>query len=169
MIQQTKCGERAYTAIYSISADLKAIFERHRNERICVIGTMCCGKTTMIKKLSEYNCVDVDDVFWPQIPKEEIARLSVTPITQEIMDDIFRLMREKVTVKPGRPLFGVTILDCDVVVYLDIAEALLEKHCRARGDTTLRDALFVKKLVEADLTSHKAKSDKVFYDLTVCE
>ena len=24
---------------------LKVIFEKHKNERVCVIGTMCCGKT----------------------------------------------------------------------------------------------------------------------------
>ena len=44
---------------------LKSILEKHKNERVCVIGTMCCGKTTLIKHLPEYNCVDVDDEFWP--------------------------------------------------------------------------------------------------------
>jgi len=43
---------------------LKTIFEKHKNERVCVIGRMCCGKTTMIKRLS-YNCIDMDDEFFP--------------------------------------------------------------------------------------------------------
>jgi len=122
-----------------------------------------------MKELTEYNCVDVDDEFWPQIPQNEIERLSVTPITQEIMDVIYGLIHEKVIVKPGHPSFGVTILDCDVVVYMDISDKLLEKHCRQRGDTVLRDALFVKRLVENDLCNHKTKNDKVFYCLTVTE
>jgi GTPase SAR1 family protein len=147
---------------------LKTIFEKHKNERICVIGTMCCGKTTLIKRLS-HNCIDMDDEFWPQISEEEIEVLSQTPITKEIFDSIRRLMYEKITVKPSFPLFGVVILDCEVVVYLDISEKLLEEHCRMRGDTNFMDALFVKKCVEEDWNNHKAKNEKMFYYLTVTE
>ena len=42
---------------------LKAIFEKHKDDRVCVIGTMCCGKTTLIKQLPQHNCIDVDDEF----------------------------------------------------------------------------------------------------------
>jgi len=35
-------------------------------------------------------------------------------------------MREKITIKPGIPLFGIIILDCEVVVYLNISEKLLK-------------------------------------------
>jgi len=148
---------------------LKTIFEKHKNERVCVIGTMCCGKTTLINQLPEYNCVDVDDEFWPQISQKEIERLSETPITYATMDYIFKHMHEKITIKPGRPMFGVLILDCEVVVYLDISEELLKKHCHTRGDTTLRDALFVKKLVEENWHDHKERNEKTFYYLTIAE
>jgi len=146
---------------------LKAIFEKHKNERICVIGTMCCGKTTMIKHLTEYNCIDADDEFWPLIPDDEIKRLSETPITKEIMDTIHTLMHEKLLSKPGQPLFGITIHDCEAVVYLDISNELLEERCNSRGDTTLRDALFVKKYVEDEWKKHKQKNDKEYYYLTI--
>ena len=148
---------------------LKAIFEKHRNERVCVIGTMCCGKTTLIKQLSQYNCIDVDDEFWPQISEEEIEILSQTPITKEIIGAIYKLVYEKITVKPGYPLFGFAILDCEAVVYLDISEKLLEAHCKKRGDTNFIDALFIKKCVEEDWNVHKAKNKKIFYYLTVTE
>jgi len=148
---------------------LKAIFEKHRNERVCVVGTMCCGKTTLIQQLFQYNCVDVDKDFWPQISEEEIEILSQTPITNEIINRIFELMYAKVTVKSGQPLFGVLILDCDVVVYLDIADNLLAEHCKKRGDTNFEDALFVKKCIEEDWNTHKAKNEKTFYYLTVTE
>ena len=149
--------------------ELKAIFEKHKHERVCVIGTMCCGKTTLMKHLSDYNCVDVDDVFWPQISEADIEFFSQTPITNEILDPILKLMDEKIVVNPGFPLFGVAILDCEAVVYLDISERLLEKHCEQRGDTTLEDAIFIKKRIEADWNSHKARNDKTFYYLTITE
>ena len=87
----------------TISA-LKAIFEKHKIERVCVIGTMCCGKTTLIKQLPGHNCVDMDDEFWPQISEEEIEVLGQTPIATEILDRICKLVYEKITVKPGFPL-----------------------------------------------------------------
>ena len=105
----------------------------------------------------------------PQISEAEIEFFSQTPITNEIIDPIIRLMAEKISVKPGSPLFGITVLDCEAIVYLDISDELLEKHCRERGDTGLRDALFVKSIVENDWNYHMARNDKVFYRLTVTE
>jgi len=148
---------------------LKAIFEKHKNERICVIGTMCCGKTTLIEQLSQYNCIDMDDEFWSQISEEEIEILSQTPITQEIIDSIYKLVYEKITVKPGFPMFGFAILDCEVVIYLDISEKLLEEHCKKRNDTNFIDALFIKKCVEIDWNNHHMKNEKIFYYVTVTE
>jgi len=145
------------------------IFKKHSNERICVIGTMCCGKTTLVRKLSPYNCVDADDELWPQIPKDEMDTLSQRPITKEIIDTVFTLMYERVTAKPGCPLFGITILDCEVVVYLDISLQLLRKHCETRGDTDYIDALYVKKYIEEDCIAHRAKEKKIFYHLTLTE
>jgi len=152
-----------------ITNALRAIFEKHKDERVCVIGTMCCGKTTLIKQLSGQNCIDMDDEFWSQIPQEEIDIFSQTPITQEIIDAIRKLIDKKITIKPGFPLFGISILDCETVVYLDISEKLLEEHCKKRGDTSLRDALFVKKCVEEDWHNHKARNEKMFYYLTVAK
>ena len=39
--------------------ELETIFNKHKNERICVLGTICIGKTTLINQLK--NCVDIDD------------------------------------------------------------------------------------------------------------
>ena len=48
------------STIETINA-LKAIFEKHRNDRVCIIGTTCCGKTTLLRKIPE--CVDMDEVI----------------------------------------------------------------------------------------------------------
>jgi len=148
---------------------LTAVFEKHKDERICVIGTMCCGKTTLVRKLSQYNCLDADDDLWFQVTKEETEALSKRPITKEIMDAVFKLMYERIRVKPGHPLFGIAILDCEVVVYLDISPPLLKDHCSRRGDTDYIDALFVKKYIEEDYIGHKTKGEKIFYHLTITE
>ena len=120
--------------------ELKAIFTRHKNERVCVIGTICSGKSTLLKQIP--NCVDLDDELWPQLSKEEAAFISRTPWTQEISDEIDRLIYEKITVKAGFPLFGTVILDCEAVVYLDIDDELLMDHCKKRGISHIPHHLF---------------------------
>ena len=130
---------------------------------------MCCGKTTLLRQLSSYNCIDVDDELWPQVSEEDTGLLSQTPITKEIIDAEYKLMHEKITVKPGCPLFGITIPDCEAVVYLDIAAPLLEEHCKKRGDTSFIDALYVKTRVEEAWSAQKAMDDKVFYYVMVTE
>ena len=157
-----------FTANETINT-LKAIFEKHKNERICVIGTMCCGKTTLIKQLSAYSCVDMDDEFWPQISEETTKILSQKPITQEIIDSIYELIYKNILIKAGCPLFGIAILDCEAVVYLDISENLLKAHCEKRGDTQLKDALFVKTRIEEDWNTHKTITERAFYYLTITE
>ena len=148
---------------------MKAIFDEHKNERICVVGTMCCGKTTLIKQLKEYNCIDSDDEFWPSAPKEEYEFYSQRPFTKEMSDSLHQLFCERILVKPGFPMFGVYILDCDVIVYLDIEENLLKNHCIRRGDTDFSDAFNLKKWLEDDINRHKEKNDKAFYCVTVKE
>jgi len=146
--------------------ELTAIFNKHKSERICVIGTICCGKTTLLKQI--FNCVDIDDELWSQLTKEEAAFISQTPWTEEIGNEIDRLIYEKIKVKPEFPLFGTVILDCEVVVYLDIDDDLLAEHCKKRG-VNFVDALKIKKAIEEDWEYHKGKNDKVFYYLTVTE
>jgi hypothetical protein len=146
---------------------LKAIFDKHKNERICVVGTMCCGKTTLFKQLTGYNCIDMDDEFWPLASEQEIEFYSKRPFTKVLNDSLYKLFYERISAKPGFPLFGVYILDCEVVVYLDIAENLLKDYCEKRSDTDFTDAFNLKKWLENDLDSHKIKNDKAFYYISI--
>ena len=145
---------------------LTAIFEKHKNDRICVLATTCCGKTTLLKQISD--CVDLDDELWPQLTKEEAEFISRKPWTNEIGDFIDKLVYEKISVKAGRPLFTTIIVDCDVVVYLDISDDLLAEHCKKRGND-FTDSKNVKMSVEDDWNNHRRKGGKTFYYLTLTE
>ena len=145
---------------------LNAIFEKHKEERICVLGTTCCGKTTLLRQMK--HCVDLDDELWPQLTKEEADFISQKPWTNEIGDFIDKLVYERVSVMAGHPLFTTIIVDCDVVIYLDISDALLEKHCKIRG-VDFADSKNVKEAVEEDWNHHREKGGKTFYYLMVTE
>ncbi len=145
---------------------LNAIFDKHKNERICVLATTCCGKTTLLKQIP--GCVDLDDELWPQLTKEEAGFISQKPWTNEIGDFIDKLVYEKISVKTGHPLFTTIIVDCDVVIYLDISDELLMEHCKKRGNNFL-DSKNVKKSIEEDWNNHRKKGGKTFYYLTVTE
>lgn len=49
--------------------ELNKIFESNKDKRICVIGTSCIGKSTLLKELR--NCYDMDDLLFPLLSKEE--------------------------------------------------------------------------------------------------
>ncbi|MCL2372398.1 MAG: hypothetical protein FWC78_03240 [Defluviitaleaceae bacterium] len=150
---------------------LRVIFEKHRNERVCVVGTICTGKSTLFTQLPEYNCEDLDDALWPNLPKEAAAHLNELnkpPWTAENGSEIHKIISTYGRVKPGRPLFGTTILCCEAVVYLDIPDALLMKHCKKRGDS-FDFAKKYKEAIESDWNAHKVKGGKTFYYLTVTE
>jgi hypothetical protein len=58
----------------------------------------------------------------------------------ELLD---KLIYERMSARAGFPLFGTVILDCEVVVYLDIADDLLKEHCLKRGTHSYTDATFI--------------------------
>ena len=145
---------------------LTAIFEKHKDQRICVLGTTCCGKTTLLRQIP--GSVDLDDELWPQLTEAEAAFISRKPWTPEIGDYIDRLVYEKITVKPGHPLFTTIIVDCDAVVYLDISDELLAEHCKNRG-VSFADAKNVKSAVEGDWNEHRSKGGKTFYYLVLTD
>lgn len=145
---------------------LKAIFEKHKNERIYVLATICCGKTTLIQQIP--NCVDMDSIAFINITEEEAAILNQKPWTKEVGDLVDSLVYRNVKVQPGYPVFGTVIVDCDVVIYLDIRDELLEKHCKKRG-TDFTDAKKIKESIEEDWNNHKMQGDKLYYYVMMLE
>ena len=133
---------------------------------MCIIGTTCCGKTTLLRKIPE--CFDMDDVIGALLTPEEVAYVCQTPWTEAIGEFYTELIYERVRITPGNPMFGTVIVDCDVVIYLDIADALLKKHCDERG-MDFSDAKSMKTTVEEDWNDHRKKGGKTFYYLTINE
>lgn len=145
---------------------LMAIFEKHKNEKVFVLATICCGKSTLVSKIP--SCVDADDIAFVDITEEELAIINQTPWTKEVGDTVDNLVYRNVKIMPGHPVFGTVIVDCEVVVYLDISDDLLAKHCEKRGKD-FSDAKSIKEAIEGDWNNHKAHKNKQFYYVTMLE
>lgn len=49
------------TSVQETINALNAIFEKHKNDRICVLGTTCCGKSTLQEQIP--GTVDMDEAL----------------------------------------------------------------------------------------------------------
>ena len=145
---------------------LEAIFEKHKNERICVLATTCVGKTTMVEKMPHW--VDVDILLGECMTAEEIAFCSQVPWTEEIGEVYGKIMLERIKVKPGHPLFCSTVIDCEVIVYLDISNELLLRHCKDRN-VDFNYAIQMKNEIEKEWNEYKDKMEKIFYYTAMAE
>jgi len=115
--------------------ELYKVFEENKDKRICVLGTTCTGKTTLINSLGIGE--DMDELIFPLLTKEETDYVCSTPWTEEIGNKMDELVRTRLVIKPGNPLFGTVLLDCDLIVYLHIDDDLLLER------TILRNADFI--------------------------
>ena len=111
--------------------ELKSIFDNNKDKRICVLGTSCTGKTTLINKLN--IGVDMDEEIFPLLTKEETEYVCSTPWTEEIGNKMDELVRTKLKIIPGIPMFGTVLLDCDLIVYMHISDELLFERTKLRN------------------------------------
>lgn len=114
---------------------LNTIFTNNQEKRICVVATSCAGKSTLLKKLP--NCLDMDDILFPLLTKEEIDYVCSPKWTEEIGLFMDNLAKTKIKIKPGNPVFGTVILDADLIIFLHINDELLKKRCETRKSNFL--------------------------------
>lgn len=114
---------------------LEKILSENKDKRICVIGTTCTGKSTLIKNLN--MGLDMDDAIFPLLTKEETDYVCSSPWTVEIGKKMDELVSERLSIMSGVPMFGTVLLDCDLIIYLHISDELL------RIRTNLRNADFI--------------------------
>ena len=124
------------------------IFEENRDKRICVLGTTCTGKTTLIKGTN--IGLDMDEEIFPLLTPEETEYVCRTPWTQEIGNRMDELVRTKLSIKQGTPMFGTVLLDCDLIVYLHINDDLLLERTKLRN-TDFSNAKNMQQKIEEEI------------------
>ncbi len=112
------------------SEKLKELLDKNKDKRVIIIGTTCSGKTTMMQGIKDAE--DMDELIFPLLSKEESDYVCSPVWTEEIGKTMTRLVKERVKVKKGKPLFGTVVLDCDLIIFLDIDDELLKERCKKR-------------------------------------
>ena len=128
---------------------LEGIFNENQNKRIVVLGTTCCGKTTIVKKLTYTR--DMDKEIFPLLSKEETDYVCQQPWTEEIGEKMDQLVRERLKAIHGRPLFGTVYVDADLVVFLKLHRDILEEQCKLRN-VSITDAINMEDKMEIEIS-----------------
>ena len=124
--------------------NLSTIFNENSNKRICVLGTTCTGKTTLINELK--IGLDMDKEIFPLLTKEETDCVCSTPWTEEIGNKMNELVRSKLSIRVGNPMFGTVLLDYDLIIYLHISDELLLERTKLRNADFLNAKNMQKKI-----------------------
>lgn len=128
--------------------NLVAIFNENSNKRICVLGATCTGKTTLI---NESNIgLDMDKEIFPLLTQEETDYVCSTPWTEKIGNKMNEFVRSKLSIKPGTPMFGTVLVDCDLIIYLHISDELLFERTKLRNADFI-NAKNMKKKIENEI------------------
>lgn len=96
----------------------------------------------------------MDEALWPTLSKEEELYICQKPWTNEIGEFTSKIVKERVAIKLGHPLFSLILLDCDVIVYLGISDELLLKH-RQERKASFEDAKNIKYTIESTINSRR--------------
>lgn len=131
---------------------LKDILDKNVDKRVCVVGTSCTGKSTYLNETN--NGLDMDKLIFPLLSEKEKEYVCQTPWTEKIGQEMDRLVREKIKIQPGKPVFGTVIIDCDLIIYLKISDELLRKRTESRK-VNFDDAKNMQKGIEEDISQTK--------------
>ena len=125
--------------------NLVTLFKENSDKRICVLGTTCTGKTTLINELN--IGIDMDKEIFPLLTQQETDYVGSTPWTEEIGEKMDELVRTKLSIKSGTPMFGTVLLDCDLIVYLHISDELLLERTKLRNADFMNAKNMQKKII----------------------
>ena len=128
--------------------EMNRIFDENMDKRICVLGTTCTGKTTLLQQLSVGQ--DMDQLIFPLLTKEESDYVCQSPWTEEIGSVMDTFVRERLVIEAGNPLFGTVLLDCDLIVYLHIDDELLFERTKLRN-VDFKNAKNMQNKIEQDI------------------
>ena len=80
--------------------------------------------------------LDMDELIFPLLSEEEKKYVCTTPWTEEIGQKMDELVRERVKIKKGYPVFGTVLLDCALDSFF-ISSSLFAIH--PTGDILIPD------------------------------
>jgi len=113
------------------AAELQAMLDEFRDQRVVVLGGTCTGKSTLVERLTDAQ--DMDKLVFPLLTQDEKEYVCQTPWTPEIGKVMTRLTKERVKVEAGKPVFGTVVVDADRIVNLRISDQLLRERTTTRG------------------------------------
>lgn len=138
---------------------LQKTLEKYKDKRVVVIGTTCTGKSTFAKQIR--NAKDMDEFIFPLLSKEEKESVCKKPWTKEIGKIMTQLTKARVNVKKGHPFFGTILLDCDLIIDLEISDNLLKERCKKRNaefvDAKNMQKMILKEIKKSNLPVIKVK------------
>lgn len=133
-----------------LTQKLRSLLEENQDKRVVVVGTTCTGKSTFLESIS--NAHDMDELVFPQLTQEEADYVNQTPWTPEIGKTMNGLVKKKVKIKPGEPVFGTVVIDSDLVIYLKISDELLHRRTLLRR-ANFEDAKNMQQQIEKEIKS----------------
>lgn len=134
---------------------LRNIFEENKTKRICVVGSSCVGKSTLLHYFPE--AVDMDDVLFgnqqkgiaPLLSQEEI-NYACGPWTPDVGDFMTKRAKELISIEPGHPVFGTVVFPSDLVVEVTVPDDILMERARKRNANG-SDVLAMKEQIESEI------------------
>lgn len=134
---------------------LRVIFDTNKDKRICIVGSSCVGKTTLLKYLPD--AIDMDDLLFgspekgiePLLSEEE--RVYVCgPWTPEVGKFMADKARELIQIKAGNPVFGTIVFTSDLVIEVTVPDEILRERIRRRNSNEV-DVFNMKAQIEDEI------------------
>ena len=176
---------------------LELLLEKYKDKRVLVLAPPSVGKSTILQHIKDG--VDLDTVFDDM--QEEFKRYvlhhespfmfidgdkktlkytekefdpnnsehqAYLKVTTELLTGY---TQSKISIEAGRPAFGSTLVDSDVIIYLKISEEELKKRTELRNTSAhrlvqLERVKAIKNNLEADLERLKSEG-KIIEELAV--
>lgn len=134
---------------------MKKLFANNIEKRICVVGSSCVGKSTLLGYLPE--AVDMDDLLFgnkqkgisPLLTQKEIDYICGV-WTPEVGQFMTQKANELIKIEAGHPVFGTIVFPSDLVIEITVPDNILRERIRRRN-TDEKDVFNMKVQIESEI------------------
>ena len=134
---------------------MKKLFADNIEKRICVVGSSCVGKSTLLGYLPE--AVDMDDLLFGNKQKGISPLLTQKEIdyvcgiwTPEVGQFMTQKANELIKIEAGHPVFGTIVFPSDLVIEITVPDNILRERIRRRN-TDEKDVFNMKVQIESEI------------------